>query len=144
MEKNMNNQNEQQGLEERASHTPSELNAYNALPELMQMRVCRNKIFRYDLYIFYYPDMLFEDSKVVIKIDGGYHKDRVDYDRIRDERFKERGYVVLRFKNEETKDKVEFLQKLLSKFLQIEDRKERYGLSTYIRSIQWHLQSIYK
>ena len=41
MEKN--NQNDQQDLEERASHTPSELNAYNALPELMQMRVSRNK-----------------------------------------------------------------------------------------------------
>ena len=88
--------------------------------------------------------MLFKDSKVAIEIDGGYHKGRVDQDRIRDERFKERGYVVLRFKNEETKDKVEFLQKMLSKFLRIEDRKERYGLSTYIRSIQWHLQSIYK
>jgi hypothetical protein len=47
MEKN--NQKDQQNLEERASHTPSELNAYNALPELMQMRVCRNKIFRDDL-----------------------------------------------------------------------------------------------
>lgn len=142
MEKNMNNQNEQQGLEERASHTRDERNAYRAMPELMKMRVKRNPMIWYGTIKNYFPDLLFEDCKVVIEIDGRSHNKRVEYDTERDERFEEMGYVVLRFKNEETRKRKEFLQKLLNKFEQIEKKQGRYGLSTYIRSMKFHLNSL--
>ena len=86
--------------------------------------------------------MLFEDCKVVIEIDGRSHNKSVEYDKERDERFEEMGYVVLQFKNEETRKRKEFLQKLLNKFEQIDDKQSRLGLSTYIRSMQWYLKTV--
>jgi len=108
----------------------------------MKMRVKRNPMIWYGTIKNYFPDLLFEDCKVVIEIDGRSHNKRVEYDKERDERFEEMGYVVLRFKNEETRKRKEFLQKLLNKFEQIEEKQGRYGLSTYIRSMKFHLNSL--
>ena len=125
-----------------SSHTRDERNAYRAMPELMKMRVKRNPMIWYGTIKNYFPDLLFEDCKVVIEIDGRSHNKSVEYDKERDERFEEMGYVVLRFKNEETRKRKEFLQKLLNKFEQIEEKQGRYGLSTYIRSMKFHLNSL--
>ena len=144
MEKNMNKKRirPDECYNNGTSHTRDERNAYRAMPELMKMRVKRNPMIWYGTIKNYFPDLLFEDCKVVIEIDGRSHNKSVEYDKERDERFEEMGYVVLRFKNEETRKRKEFLQKLLNKFEQIDDKQSRLGLSTYIRSMQWYLKTV--
>ena len=40
-------------------------------------------------------------GRVVIELDGGQHTDQLAYDRARDEYFRERGFHVLRFWNDD-------------------------------------------
>ena len=141
-DKNMKRSRLDESYENGTSHSRDELNAYRAMPELMKMRVKRNPKLWYGTNKYYFPDLLFEDCKVVIEIDGWSHLKSVEYDKERDDRFKEMGYVVLRFKNEETRKRKEFLQKLLNKFEQIDDKENRLGLSTYIRSMQYYLRIV--
>lgn len=44
------------------------------------------------------------DKDIAVEIDGGYHNkpDQIQKDKIREDNLKESGYVVVRFKNEET------------------------------------------
>ena len=70
MEKNMNKKRirPDECYNNGTSHTRDERNAYRAMPELMKMRVKRNPMIWYGTIKNYFPDLLFEDCKVVIEI----------------------------------------------------------------------------
>ena len=46
-------------------------------------------------------DYVCVEKKVIVELDGVVHKDRVGYDRARDEFMRDRGYRVIRLKNED-------------------------------------------
>lgn len=118
------------------TRTASEENAYNAFSLLMQQEVQRNPRYHYAKRIVYRPDLLFPKSKIWIEIDGSSHIGKEEKDKRRDERLTERGFVVLRFKNEETEDRRMFQRKLLHRLRLIVDRNDRPRLNDYIRSLE--------
>ena len=82
-DKNMKRSRLDESYENGTSHSRDELNAYRAMPELMKMRVKRNTKLWYGTNKYYFPDLLFEDCKVVIEIDGWSHLKSVEYDKER-------------------------------------------------------------
>lgn len=57
----------------------------------------------------YILDFYCANNKLIIELDGKIHEknENVEYDGVRDKYFKELGYKVLRFKNEEVENDVE-------------------------------------
>ena len=47
----------------------------------------------------YFADFCCTSLKIVIELDGGHHADRIDYDAARTAYLERKGYVVLRFWN---------------------------------------------
>ena len=45
----------------------------------------------------YYPDFLFEDTKLIVEIDGEWFHQNKEKDEIRTKRLEELGYIVIRF-----------------------------------------------
>ena len=50
---------------------------------------------------YFIPDFYCHEKRIIVEIDGGIHKNQVEYDQMREEILKEMGYWVIRFKNEE-------------------------------------------
>ena len=62
----------------------------------------------------YHPDFTCLQCKLIVELDGGQHFESPN-DKIRDERLKKEGYVVLRFWDNEVMENVEgVLEKILS------------------------------
>lgn len=67
----------------------------------------------YDTHkLFFIADFYCAEKKLVVELDGVVHDFQKDYDENRDEIIAEKGLTVIRFKNEEVKNKQEFLKKL--------------------------------
>src|SRR5690349_15907287 len=49
----------------------------------------------------YYADYLCAPKKVIVELDGGVHKLRLERDKVRDAVLRERGYRIVRFSNEQ-------------------------------------------
>jgi len=49
----------------------------------------------------YIPDFLCYEPKLIIELDGGQHAEQINYDQKRDAFFKEQGFMILRFWNNE-------------------------------------------
>jgi len=54
---------------------------------------------------------------LIIEIDGGIHKQQIEYDRMREERLKILGYFIIRFTNEEVDNDIEFVIVKIRKYL---------------------------
>jgi very-short-patch-repair endonuclease len=54
----------------------------------------------------YFPDFLFEASKLIIELDGTQHRKTVEQDAIRDKWFTELGYTVTRIPHSEFKERL--------------------------------------
>ena len=65
----------------------------------------RQYVIRYDIdrssSLFYIVDYYCHAKKLVVEIDGAIHDTMIESDLLRDNRIKELGYRVIRFKNEE-------------------------------------------
>lgn len=61
----------------------------------------------YDRFIL---DFLCPEYKLIIELDGRYHKDYKEKDTERDHYFKSKGYIILRFKNEEIFNDIELVK----------------------------------
>src|SRR3989442_1098660 len=59
------------------------------------------KFYRQVPFAKYIPDFLCYEPKLIIELDGGQHADQIKYDQKRDAFFKNQGYQVLRFWNNE-------------------------------------------
>ena len=93
--------------------TQSEKVAYRLLPKSMRMNIERNHPVAFVGTSAYFPDLLLRKEKICIEIDGRYHKKRYNEDRRRDEAFIKGGFIVIRIKNEDTRVKVAFWERLL-------------------------------
>ena len=93
--------------------TQSEKVAYRLLPKSMRKNVERNHPVAFVGTSAYFPDLLLRKEKICIEIDGRYHKKRYNEDRRRDEAFIKGGFIVIRTKNEDTRVKVAFWERLL-------------------------------
>jgi very-short-patch-repair endonuclease len=49
----------------------------------------------------YIADFVFPKPKIIVEVDGGYHKERTEYDLRRDIALQEAGWTTLRFTNEQ-------------------------------------------
>ena len=95
------------------TRTSCERVAYRMLPKSMRKNVERNHPVAFFGTSAYFPDLLLRKEKICIEIDGRYHKNRYNEDRRRDEAFIKCGYIVIRIKNEDTRVKVAFWERLL-------------------------------
>ena len=82
----------------------------------------REFIFGKHIYI---ADFYFPNSKVVVEIDGGYHKEQVMCDEERDRRFRKYHYHVMRFTNEDVENNIERVFKRLHEFVRLSQQKNR-------------------
>lgn len=73
--------------------TAAERQAYEILSQ-HRFIFKKQKIFGFYILDIYIPNRL-----LVVEIDGGYHKDRTEHDKIRDQFCKDLGLKVLRIKN---------------------------------------------
>lgn len=73
--------------------TVAEQKAYNILSQ-HRFIFQKQKIFGFYILDIYIPNRL-----LVVEIDGGYHNDRTEHDKIRDQFCKDMGLKVLRIKN---------------------------------------------
>jgi very-short-patch-repair endonuclease len=67
---------------------------------------------------FFIADFYNHETKLVIEIDGGYHKRQIEYDIMRTEIINFLGIEVIRFKNEEVENNLKSVIKTLSSKLQ--------------------------
>ena len=95
------------------TRTQCEMVAYRLLPKSMRKNVERNHPVAFVGTSAYFPDLLLRKEKICIEIDGRYHKNRYNEDRRRDEAFIKGGFIVIRIKNEDTRVKVAFWERLL-------------------------------
>ena len=110
--------------------TDSERRVFSYLPEFIKDDILRNRRVSFRKCVVFYPDFFLPDAKIVMEIDGGCHNEKRHQrkDQRKDREFAERGYSLLRFRNEETVDKISFLHKLYYKLLGIEGlRNRKYG-----------------
>ena len=95
------------------TRTQYEMVAYRLLPKSLRKNVERNHPVAFVGTSAYFPDLLLRKEKICIEIDGRYHKKRYNEDRRRDEAFIKGGFIVIRIKNEDTRVKVAFWERLL-------------------------------
>ncbi len=99
---------------EQAINAPTEETvAYELLPEVMKNRVERNVCVAFQGHKAFYPDMFLYDEKIVIEIDGGCHRRKMNEDAHRDEVFLANGYTTMRIENADSEDKLTFWHCLL-------------------------------
>ncbi len=94
---------------EQAINAPKEeAVAYNLLPEILKEHTERNVCVAFEGHKAFYPDLFLYDEKIVIEIDGGYHRGKMNEDKHRDDVFNEYGYHTIRIENNDTKKKLNF------------------------------------
>ncbi len=112
------------------TRTDSERQVFSYLPECIKNEIWRNRRVSFRKCVVFYPDFFLPDAKIVMEIDGGCHNEKRHQrkDQRKDLEFAEHGYSMLRFRNEETVDKIAFLHKLYYRLLGIEGlRNRKYG-----------------
>jgi len=81
----------------RANPTPAE----KRLLELARETAPNESWYAQKMVMGFIADVACERLRIVLEADGGYHKDRKDYDAMRDAAMRDKGWTVLRFTNEE-------------------------------------------
>lgn len=110
-----------------------EKEAFRLLPTSMQNNVVSNYPVAFTEHDYaYFPDFLFAKEKLVIEIDGLQHLRQVERDRLRDEIFKDNGYVVVRIPAQTVQNPFEFWFNIFCEFAKVERKKNRASLSSYI------------
>ena len=99
--------------DQKSTRTPSERVAYNLLPESMKKSAERNPAVAFKECVAYYPDLFFRKERICIELDGTSHYGKEDSDKMKDEVFEERGFIVIRIENEDTDVNVSFWQQLV-------------------------------
>jgi len=72
-------------------------------------------VYKGDLKRLYYfiADFYCREKNAIIELDGPIHDKTVEYDEFRDSELKERGYNILRIKNEEVENILKVKEKIL-------------------------------
>ncbi len=66
---------------------------------------------------FFIPDFHCFEKNLLVEIDGGIHKEQIEYDRGRENILKEMGYHIIRFDNEEVLNEWDKVAKKLENFI---------------------------
>ncbi len=98
--------------EQPSNRTRSEREAFYLLPESMKRRVELNPPIAFKGCDVYFPDIFFREERVCVEIDGSSHSWKKEHDMKKDEVFRERGFIVVRLRNEDTIVNVAFWQQL--------------------------------
>ena len=69
----------------------------------------------------YIADFMCKELKLIIEIDGGYHNNQYEKDKIRDKNLGDLDFTVLRFTNEEVRDQIRNVEHAI--ILWIEERQ---------------------
>ena len=114
--------------ENRKKQTPAE--------KAMRLKLLRWKIrFRSQrTFVGYIVDFLIPDRRIIIEVDGGYHKERHDYDTKRTQALEELGFGVIRVLNEEVlHGNVDWIREEIesSPIYKITNVKKAYGVAIY-------------
>ena len=96
-----------------SQRSPSERVAYSLLPESMKKSAERNPPVAFEGCTAYYPDLFFRKERICIELDGSSHYGKEDSDKKKDKVFEERGFIVIRIKNEDTDVNVSFWQQMV-------------------------------
>jgi len=74
---------------------------------------------RQEPFGIYIVDFVCHNKKLIIEIDGGQHNEQnnIEYDKKRTEFFESKGYVVLRFWNNEVDNNIEGVFEKIDKFV---------------------------
>ena len=120
------------------TRTDSERRVFSYLPESIKDEIGRNRRVSFRKCVVFYLDFFLPEAKLVMEIDGGIHKDKRHQrkDQRKDREFAEHGYSMLRFWNEETIDRIEFLHKLYYKLLGLEGLREQICGRKFIEGIE--------
>ncbi|MCX6823527.1 MAG: DUF559 domain-containing protein [candidate division SR1 bacterium] len=86
-------------------------------------RFRRQKIISSFILDFYCSELL-----LGIELDGGYHNDRIDYDRYRDAEISKKGILVIRFQNEDIEKNLSGVMSELQQI--IKERREIFLLNS--------------
>ncbi|MEP5612252.1 MAG: endonuclease domain-containing protein [Cyclobacteriaceae bacterium] len=85
---------------------------------LRGLKFNRQFIIEHESRSYFIADFYCHEYKLIVEIDGGIHKQQVEYDKIREDILVEMGYDIIRFSNEEILRRwSEVEEKLLCKIL---------------------------
>ena len=114
--------------ENRKKKTPAELKLFK---HLLKWKIR----FRTQRMIDYFiVDFLIPDRKLIIEVDGGYHKKTKQYDDRRQKYLEKKGFNVIRYLNEEVlKSDCYFIKEAILEYpiIEIINFKDFYGLAKY-------------
>ena len=94
----------QRARELRQTQTPAEKKIWRVL---RNRNLCSYKFRRQHPIGRFIVDFYCAQAKLVIEIDGASHGDQEEYDQARTQWLNERGYTVIRFTNQDVKDRLE-------------------------------------
>lgn len=102
-------------IKQKKQRTDYERRAYRWLPDGMKKYAERNPgvAFEGEDRFAYFPDIFFDEQRLLIEIDGGYHMGQTDEDEERDKFFRNHGYKTIHIKNADTMEELAFLEALL-------------------------------
>lgn len=112
----------------RKKKTPAEKRMFNLL---LKWKIKFRSQRPIDIYIV---DFLIPDRRLIIEVDGEYHKKQREYDKKREEYIRSKGFNIVRISNQEvlSTNCDELLDKILSyPEIPIDDWRKAYGTARY-------------
>lgn len=124
-------------ISQKKHRTDYERRAYRWLPNGMKKFAIRNSgvAFENEDRFACYPDLFFEEQRLLVEIDGGYHMGQTDEDEERDDFFNNHGYKVVHIKNADTIEEIAFLETLLYELRQIKEIDNRVLVKEFIEEL---------
>jgi very-short-patch-repair endonuclease len=125
--------------EQLSSRSIEEDTAYWYFPEKMKAKVKRNFPIAFEgCNTAYYPDFVLFNERIIIEIDGGYHKGQkqIDRDEKKDKVFYDNGFAIIRIKNEDTCVNVSFWERLIEGLSKIAPNENRATIPLYIKELE--------
>ncbi len=124
-------------IKQKINRTDYERKAYRWLPDGMKKYAKRNPAIAFENEDRFacYPDIFFEEQRLLIEIDGSSHLGQTDEDEERDEFFNNHGYEVVHIKNADTIVEIAFLEKLLYELRKIKNIDNRVLVKEFIEEL---------
>jgi very-short-patch-repair endonuclease len=72
----------------------------------------------YDIDRFFIADFYSHEKKLIVELDGGIHTNQKEYDNIREQIIKQKGIRVIRFKNEQVENRIDWVLEKLTVFIE--------------------------
>ena len=135
--RSLSNEEKNRARELQERNIPAEDKAFSYFPQSIRNKVVRNIPAAFTNHTAFYPDFLLWNEKILIEIDDWQHdyEPRKSKDKHRDKVFKENGYVTIRIKDKELKERNGFLRCLLNGLLNISYPNSSKNLEDIIKEL---------